>query len=315
MIDPQFTLRRNARISGTGLHTGQPVEVSILPAPPDSGIVFRRVDLPGAPEIPADIDLVVDTHRGTTLARSDGVQVRTAEHLLAALTGLGIWNCVVELDAEELPACDGSSSPFVKVIRESGTLDQEVPQDRLVIDREIHFECQRSGSRFRAFPADTLSVDITLEFPHLVGVPTQHVRVTGLPSSFESEVAPSRTFCHTSELNYLIGQGLARGGTLNNAVVIYDGIDPYEEILERLELVPDDLDEPAPGEPLWGFPFRLENEPARHKLLDVLGDLALVGRPILGTIEAERPGHTGNTSFARHLCSIYSDNSRHRTTS
>ena len=315
MIDPQYTLQRNARISGTGLHTGQPVVVSILPAPPDSGIVFRRVDLPGAPEVPADIDLVVDTHRGTTLARSDGVQVRTVEHLLAALTGLGIWNCLVELDAEELPACDGSSRPFVEAIRESGTLDQGVPQDYLVIDREIRFECQKSGSRFHAFPADPLSVDITLEFPHLVGVPTQHVRVTELPSSFEDEVAPSRTFCHISELNYLIGQGLARGGTLNNAVVIYDGIDPYEEILERLELVPTDLEQPAPGEPLWGFPFRLENEPARHKLLDVLGDLALVGRPILGAIEAERPGHTGNTAFARHLCSIYSDNSRHRTTS
>ena len=220
MINPQYSLQRNAFISGTGLHTGLPVDVSILPAPEDSGIRFRRVDLPDRPEVPADIDAVVDTHRGTTLSSGEGVTVRTVEHLLAALTGAGIWNCVVELDAEELPACDGSSRPFLEVIREAGRSALDAPQEQLVIDREIRFECRNSGSRFEAQPAAALSVDITLEFPHLSSVPTQHVAVTGLPESFEQDVAPSRTFCHTSELSYLIGQGLARGGSLENAVVI-----------------------------------------------------------------------------------------------
>ncbi len=314
MINPQYSLQRNAFISGTGLHTGLPVDVSILPAPEDSGIRFRRVDLPDRPEVPADIDAVVDTHRGTTLSSGEGVTVRTVEHLLAALTGAGIWNCVVELDAEELPACDGSSRPFLEVIREAGRSALDAPQEQLVIDREIRFECRNSGSRFEAQPAAALSVDITLEFPHLSSVPTQHVEVTGLPESFEQDVAPSRTFCHTSELSYLIGQGLARGGSLENAVVIYDGVDPYEEILQRLELEPTAVERPQPGEPLSGRPFRLENEPARHKLLDVLGDLALIGMPIVGALRAERPGHTGNTAFARYLRTLYFDQTRHRTT-
>lgn len=251
------------------------------------------------------MERVVDTHRGTTLASEEGVTVRTVEHLLAALVGSGVWNCRVDLGAEEVPILDGSSLPWVEAIEEAGLSDQARVMPALRIDRVLEFTSE-GGALYRAAPGGSLAIAVAIEFPRLPAVDPQRAEVVGLPESFAAEIAPARTFCHSSELGYLIERGLVQGGSLQNALVIYDGVDPWSDVCQRLDLPPTDDAGPEPGSPVSGLAFRLSEEPARHKLLDVIGDLALLGRPILGQIEAIRPGHAGNVEFARHLRSVLS---------
>lgn len=295
----QRTINAPATVSGVGLHTGVPSSVTFYPAPEHSGIVFFRSDLEGTPEIPANVDLVSDTVRGTTLTAEAGVSVRTVEHVLSALAGLEIDNCRVELTAEEPPAGDGSARLFVDALKEAGFSDQNAPRSYLFVDEPVRFSI--GVSEYALMPADRFSSTVFVEYAEN-GFPMQNFSLTGLGEEYISEIASARTFCFLSEVEELQKKGLIKGGRIDNAVVIVDdGFDTSHLRRIAADLGVEIAVEPYPADLLIGEAFRYENEPARHKLLDLMGDLALLGYPICGSIMAIRPGHGGNIEFARTL--------------
>lgn len=271
----QHTLRTTLHFSGTGLHTGKAVTMSLSPAPAGSGIRFVRTDLPVQAVVDADISLVGHSRRGTMLS-SRGVKVLTPEHLLSALSGMGVDNALVELDAAEVPILDGSARPFAEAIREAGLVEQDAERAFLVIKRPFRYSDPRSGSRIDFEPAGETVIDVTIDFDSKV-VGIQRF-VYGPATDYLTQVAPSRTFCFLHEIGLLQKLGLIRGGSLENALVIDEPKGYY-----------------GGKEPCF------DNEPVRHKLLDLMGDLALAGRPILGKITAYKPGHKINTQALKHL--------------
>ena len=271
----QHTLNSTYTFTGKGLHTGKSVTMQLLPAPDDFGIVFQRTDLGSGVEVHACVDNVIQTRRCTTLSER-GVKIITAEHLLSALSALGVDNALVQIDAAEVPILDGSARPYVEAIREHGLMAQHTDRSPVVVSRPFEYKDPRSGSCIRFEPADGFEVDVTIDFKsRVIGV--QHARFDGTVD-YGREIAPCRTFCFRKEVMMLRLLGLIKGGSLDNALVV---------------------DEPRGfvGDPVLQFP----DEPARHKLLDLLGDLALAGRPIQGRITAYKPGHKTNTTALKQF--------------
>ncbi|MBL0106842.1 MAG: bifunctional UDP-3-O-[3-hydroxymyristoyl] N-acetylglucosamine deacetylase/3-hydroxyacyl-ACP dehydratase [Ignavibacteria bacterium] len=305
MLEKQRTIKNPVTLSGVGLHTGNKSNMTFKPAPENSGIIFKRIDLPGSPEIPADIDHVIDISRGTTIAK-EGAEVHTVEHVLASIMGSEIDNIVVELDSNEPPIMDGSAKDYVETLKAAEIVEQNAKRDYLIIEDTVHYHDDVNNVDIVALPLkDDFRISVMVDYNNpALGV--QHTGLFNLHKEFEKEFAPSRTFCFLSEIEFLIEQGLIKGGDLNNAIVIVD----KEANKEELEILKNRI---GIGESvilgssvtLNNKELRFKNEPARHKLLDLIGDLALIGAPVKGQILAARPGHKSNVEFTKMLRKLY----------
>ncbi len=305
MVINQQTIQDAVSFSGIGLHTGNLSTVTFHPAPENYGYRFVRTDLPSAPEIPALVDNVVDISRGTTIAVGDA-KAHTVEHVLAALVGMGIDNCKIEISANEPPVGDGSALPFVEVLEKTTLIDQKVPRDYLVIDQTIHYKNEAKGIDIVALPlANDFRLTVMVDY-YNPALGSQHTGLFDLQREFKDEFAAARTFCFLTEVEMLHKQGLIKGGGLDNAVVIVDkdmSDNELRDLMRSLGL----SENVTVGESgfLNNTQLRFKNEPARHKLLDMLGDLALVGVPMQAQILAARPGHASNVEFARKVRKLY----------
>lgn len=309
MDKKQRTIRTVASYTGTGLHTGATSTITFRPAPANTGIVFVRTDADPTKEIPAIVDYVmpdegIDSLRGTNLQK-DGITIYTVEHALAAIAGLEIDNLRIELNAQEPPVGDGSAMPFVNVLLEAGVVEQEELKNYVVVEESMYFHDEQKGIDLVALPLDDFRITAMIDYKN-PALGSQHSGLFSLEKEFVVDFAPARTFCFLHEVELLIDQNLIKGGTLHNAVVICDKeMDQIneEKIRESLK-----LDAPVfVGENglLNNTQIRFKNEPARHKVLDLLGDLFLVGAPIKGQILAGRPGHKSNVEFARRLRKLF----------
>lgn len=294
--DKQHTLGSAISISGTGLHTGSKVDMTLKPANPGFGFSFQRIDLPGQPVIKADCDLVTDTSRGTTL-EDNGAKVSTVEHILAALVGMGVDNCLIELNGPEIPIMDGSSAPFVEIIEKAGVLEQDAAKQWYFIDTHITHYDEKKRVEMTALPATDYKITTLIDFNSPV-LGTQHAGLKNM-GEFRSEISSCRTFVFLHELEMLLEHNLIKGGDINNAIVVVDK-PVTEDEMERLAKAfgREKMGVKSEGY-LNNLELRFPNEPARHKLLDVVGDLALIGYPIKAHIIANRPGHSTNVDFAR----------------
>ena len=295
--DKQHTLVNAVSISGNGLHTGINVDMILKPANPGFGYQFQRIDLPGAPIIKADCDLVTDTSRGTTLEKGE-CKVSTVEHILAALVGMGVDNCLIELNGPEVPIIDGSSSPFVNIIAKTGVLEQDAAKTWYSLDTNISYFDEEKKVEMTAMPAVNYQVTTLIDFNSPV-LGTQHASLKNI-KDFETEIAPCRTFCFLHELETLLENDLIKGGDINNAIVVVDKTLTDEEINRLAKAFGREKIEIKKGY-LNNLELRFSNEPARRKLLDIVGDLALIGYPIKTHIIANRPGHSSNVEFAKKI--------------
>ncbi|MFY8203612.1 MAG: bifunctional UDP-3-O-[3-hydroxymyristoyl] N-acetylglucosamine deacetylase/3-hydroxyacyl-ACP dehydratase [Sediminibacterium sp.] len=296
--DKQHTLSQSISISGTGLHTGILVDMTLHPANPGFGIQFQRVDLPNQPVIKADCDLVTDTSRGTTLQVGDA-KVSTVEHILAALVGLGVDNLLIELNGPEIPIMDGSSAPFIEAIEKVGVLEQDAAKAWYSIDENIFHYDEDKRVEMVALPALDYQITTLIDFNSPV-LGTQHAALKTI-KDFKSEIGPCRTFCFLHELETLLDHDLIKGGDINNAIVVVDKPVTDEEMGRLAKVFKRDKIEVKSEGYLNNLELRFPNEPARHKLLDVVGDLALIGYPIKARIIANRPGHSSNVEFAKKI--------------
>jgi UDP-3-O-[3-hydroxymyristoyl] N-acetylglucosamine deacetylase/3-hydroxyacyl-[acyl-carrier-protein] dehydratase len=296
--DKQHTLCQSISISGTGLHTGVLVDMTLHPANPGFGIQFQRVDLPNQPVIKADCDLVTDTSRGTTLQVGDA-KVSTVEHILAALVGLGVDNLLIELNGPEIPIMDGSSAPFIEAIEKVGVLEQDAAKAWYSIDENIFHYDEDKRVEMVAMPALDYQITALIDFNSPV-LGTQHAALKTI-KDFKSEISPCRTFCFLHELETLLEHDLIKGGDINNAIVVVDKPVTKEEMTRLAKVFKRDKIEVKSEGYLNNLELRFPNEPARHKLLDVVGDLALIGYPIKARIIANRPGHSSNVEFAKKI--------------
>ena len=296
--DKQHTLSESVSISGTGLHTGVLVDMTLQPANPGFGIQFQRVDLPNQPLIKADCDLVTDTSRGTTLQVGDA-KVSTVEHILAALVGLGVDNLLIELNGPEIPIMDGSSAPFIEAIEKVGVLEQDAAKAWYSIDENIFHYDEDKRVEMVALPALDYQITTLIDFNSPV-LGTQHAALKTI-KDFKSEISPCRTFCFLHELETLLEHDLIKGGDINNAIVVVDKPVTKEEMTRLAEVFKRDKIEVKSEGYLNNLELRFPNEPARHKLLDVIGDLALIGYQIKARIIANRPGHSSNVEFAKKI--------------
>jgi len=282
--DKQHTLLKAISISGTGLHTGVLVDMKLNPAHPGFGIQFKRTDLSDSPLIKADCDLVTDTSRGTTLQIGEA-KVSTIEHLLAALTGMGVDNVLIEINGPEIPIVDGSSQPFTELIETAGVAEQEAAKAWYSIEENIYYYDEEKRVELTALPSASYGITTLIDFNSPV-LGTQHAGLKNM-RDFNTEIAPCRTFCFLHELEMLLDNNLIKGGDINNAIVIVDkAVDDKE--LQRLQKVfkKDKIEVKSEGY-LNNLELRFPNEPARHKLLDVVGDLTLIGYPSLSNKEEE----------------------------
>ena len=303
MNTKQHTLNRAFSLSGQGLHTGEKVTVTIEPALENHGYKFQRTDVEGSPIIPADADLVTETTRGTTLEKN-GIKVQTTEHLLAALYGLQVDNALIKLDGPEIPILDGSSKMFVQEIERVGLLKQSKDRDYFEFRENQPFEDLEKGIEILAIPYDEFRVTVMVDYDS-IALGTQHASMYHL-GEFKEEISPCRTFVFLRELEALAKAGLIKGGDIDNAIVLVEREKVAQEELDNLAKLLDKehLDIQIKGNTLNNCELKFINEPARHKLLDIIGDLALVGKPIKGHILAARPGHSGNISFAKIIKEI-----------
>lgn len=294
----QQTIQKSVTISGVGLHTGVQTDVTFLPAKPNHGIKFQRIDLPGSPIIDADCDNVVDVSRGTTIEQS-GARVSTIEHTLAALVGLEIDNVLIQINGHECPIMDGSSIQFVEVLKSAGTEEQNALRDFFEVTEPLFYREAARNVEIAALPLDDYRVTVMIDYNSPV-LGSQHASITDI-RQFEKEIASCRTFCFLHELEMLYNNNLIRGGDLNNAIVIVDRVVKEDELDNIAKML---------GKPkvavkhegiLNNIELRYKNEPARHKLLDIVGDLALAGRPLKAQVLAARPGHAANVAFAKKL--------------
>ncbi len=296
--DKQHTIEKNISISGTGLHTGVLVEMTLNPANPGFGYQFQRTDLPNQPIIKADCDLVTDTSRGTTLQVGDA-KISTVEHILAALVGLGIDNCLIQVNGPEIPIIDGSSSPFIEIIEKAGVLEQDAAKAWYSIDENIFHYDDAKRVEMVALPALDYQITTLIDFNSPV-LGTQHAALKTI-KEFKSEIAPCRTFCFLHELEALLKNDLIKGGDINNAIVVVDQPVTEQEMSRLAKVFKREKIEVKSEGYLNNLELRFPNEPARHKLLDVIGDLALIGYPIKARIIANRPGHSSNVEFAKKI--------------
>jgi UDP-3-O-[3-hydroxymyristoyl] N-acetylglucosamine deacetylase/3-hydroxyacyl-[acyl-carrier-protein] dehydratase len=294
----QKTIKTDVEVSGSGLHTGQPVTMTFKPAPENHGFKFKRIDIDGQPVIDADVDNVIDTSRGTTLAQN-GASVNTVEHVLAALVGMDLDNILIELDGPETPIMDGSSITFIEAIERAGTKEQSVDREYYSIPYNIHYSEPDRKVEMVAMPLDDYRFTCMIDYNSPV-LGSQHAAISTI-SEFNKEISSSRTFCFLHELEALLENNLIKGGDLNNAIVVVDKEVSKDELKHLAKIFNrDDIDVAKEGI-LNNIELRHQNEPARHKLLDMIGDLALVGVPLKGHIMAARPGHAANVAFAKKI--------------
>ncbi|HUH25040.1 MAG TPA: bifunctional UDP-3-O-[3-hydroxymyristoyl] N-acetylglucosamine deacetylase/3-hydroxyacyl-ACP dehydratase [Flavobacterium sp.] len=297
----QKTIAQEITIVGVGLHTGQNVTMTFKPAPINNGFTFVRVDLPGKPVIEADAMYVVSTERGTNLEHK-GVQLHTTEHVLAAFIGCDLDNVIIELNASEPPIMDGSSKYFVKAVEDVGVVEQNAERNEYIVKEVISYVDERTGSEIIVMPADEYQVTTMVDFGTKV-LGTQNATLKSM-NEFKTEISEARTFSFLHELETLLAHGLIKGGDLNNAIVYVDK-EISEETLERLKIAFDKDDIAVkPNGILDNLTLHYPNEAARHKLLDVIGDLALIGTRIRGKVIANKPGHFVNTQFAKKMAKI-----------
>lgn len=297
MNTKQRTIKSEISISGVGLHTGRSVTLTIKPAPENHWFKFRRIDLEGQPTVAVDADNVSDTSRGTTISEN-GASVSTIEHLMAALIGLQVDNVLIDIDGPEVPILDGSASIFVDKILEVGLVEQELDRDFYEIKENIHYVEADRKVEIVAMPLDGYRLTCMIDFNSSV-LGSQHASISKI-DEFKKEIASSRTFCFLHELEALVQNNLIKGGDLSNAIVIVDKEVSKEE-LDKLQNLFNKRVTVADEGILDNIQLRYQNEPARHKLLDMIGDLALVGRPLKGHIMAARPGHAANVAFAKRI--------------
>ena len=298
MSDLQKTLKEDISLSGVGLHTGKKVNLTIKPAKENTGFVFVRTDLEGNPQVEADVNYVTTTERGTTLEKL-GVKIHTCEHLLAALVGMDIDNAILEMDAAEPPIMDGSSKFFIEAIENVGVVEQNVAREYLVIKEVMNYTDPNTGSEITIIPSDTYEITTMVDFGTKV-LGTQNATMKHI-SEFKENFANARTFSFLHELEMLLDHGLIKGGDISNAIVYVDK-ELTPETMEKLKKAfGKDKISVKPNGTLDNITLNSPNEAARHKLLDVVGDLALVGVKIKGKVIANKPGHFVNTQFAKKL--------------
>lgn len=294
----QLTLKAPFTVKGKGLHSGLEITAVFQPAPANHGYKFRRIDLEDKPIIDAVAENVVETTRGTVLGKKD-VIVSTVEHALAALYASGIDNCLIDVDGPELPILDGSAIQYVDNIEAVGTEDLNVEKDYYIIKEKTCVRDEETGSMLTMYPDDNFSVEVMVEYNSAV-LPNQFAILDDL-ADFKQEVASARTFVFVKEIEALMSHGLIKGGDLDNAIVIYD----QKAEQETIDRICDMVNMPHMTLNELGYinpkPLKWDNEPARHKLVDVIGDLALIGRPLKGRVVSIRPGHTINNKFTRML--------------
>jgi UDP-3-O-[3-hydroxymyristoyl] N-acetylglucosamine deacetylase / 3-hydroxyacyl-[acyl-carrier-protein] dehydratase len=301
MLDKQKTIKTPVRLSGIGLHTGEQVNIEIHPAPENHWFKFQRIDLEGQPIIKVDADNVISTQRGTTL-ESKGARVYTTEHLLAALVGCDIDNALITIDGSEVPILDGSSKLFIEAIQGAGIQELEAVRDYFELSENIAWEDDEKGSEYLAVPNKDYRFTVMVDYKS-PALGTQHASLYKI-EDFNAEISACRTFVFLRELEFLAKNNLIKGGDLDNAIVLVDRTDISKEELHDLAVLlgKENLSVSIDGiGVLNSTKLKFENEPARHKLLDIVGDLALVGKPIKGHILAARPGHSSNVKFAKIL--------------
>jgi len=301
MSEKQRTLKGAVKLSGIGLHSGLKVNIEIHPAAENHGYKFQRIDLDGKPKINADVDLVVSTERGTTLEQNNA-RIHTVEHVLAALYGCQVDNALVCVDGPEIPIMDGSSLKFVEAIEKTGYADQSAERKYFELTENIPWEDEERGVEFLAIPDVNYRLTVMVDYQS-PALGTQHASMYHI-GEFNSEISKCRTFVFLKELEYLAKNDLIKGGDLDNAIVMVERPEVSQEELNKLAklLGKEDLKVSVDGiGTLNSTKLQFENEPARHKLLDIVGDLALIGRPIKAHILAARPGHYGNVEFAKVL--------------
>lgn len=294
----QTTLQGEFTLAGKGLHTGAQLSATFCPAPEQHGYKIQRTDLEGQPVIDALAENVVATTRGTVIGRGD-VTVSTVEHALAALYACGIDNCLIKVDGSELPILDGSAKPFFDGIQSVGVTEQTADKDFYYVKHKIEVSDPETGSKIMLLPDDDFSLDVKINFDSVV-LANQYATLDNV-ADFGAEFAPARTFVFVREVEPLLKAGLIKGGDLDNALVIYESPKTQEE----LDHVADMMGVPHHNANEFGFinpkPLMFDNEPARHKLMDLIGDLALIGRPLKGRVIATKPGHTINTLLAKNI--------------
>lgn len=292
----QKTLASEFSLQGKGLHTGLDIHITFKPAPENHGYKIKRTDLEGQPVLDALAENVIHTQRGTVIGKNN-VQISTIEHAMAALYAWEVDNCLIEVDAPEFPILDGSALPFSEGIKSVGLTEQNAPRDYYIVRRKIEVRDEATGASLVILPDDKFSVNVLINFDSPV-LSNQYASLTDL-NRFADELAASRTFVFVREINTLFQNGLIKGGDLDNAIVIYDQRMPQEE----LDRMADALGLPRKDVQELGYinnkPLTSKNEPARHKLIDVIGDMALIGKPIKGHIIATRPGHKINNQLAQ----------------
>ena len=298
----QRTIKQPVKVDGVGLHTGAYVHLTLLPAPADHGYKFQRLDLEGEPVLNADVNRVVSTDRSTTL-KVGRASISTVEHVLSALAGMQVDNVLIQLDGPEIRILDGSAAPFVEALRAAGFEEQDAEREYFIVEQPISYRDEETGSELIALPHDGYEVMSMIDFNSPV-LGQQYAYLRNL-DDYATEIAPCRTFVFLHELEHLFENNLIRGGDLNNAIVIADRPVPQE----RLNSLARRMDRPTlevNGQGILNtLDLQFQNEPARHKLLDVIGDLALLGKPIKGKILATKPGHRVNVAFTQVLKNHY----------
>jgi UDP-3-O-[3-hydroxymyristoyl] N-acetylglucosamine deacetylase / 3-hydroxyacyl-[acyl-carrier-protein] dehydratase len=311
MNQKQRTLKSPITLSGVGLHTGAKTNITFIPAPANHGYKFKRVDLDGHPVIEADCDLVTDTSRGTTLSKN-GAKVHTTEHALAALAGMEIDNVMMELDGPELPILDGSSRLYIEAFVKTGSIEQDADRVYYELKENLTFEDAGRKIEMLAVPSEDFRVTVMVDYNSPV-LGTQHAQIHKI-SEFREEIAPCRTFCFLHEVEQLLKHNLIKGGDLNNAIVVVDR-EISQEKLDELAVL---FNKPKVEIKYKGFlnnvELHFQNEPARHKLLDIIGDFTLIGTPIKAHILAARPGHFANVEFAKKIKALIKKDKQHLKT-
>lgn len=296
MNQKQRTIKNPVTVSGVGLHTGINVNLTFKPAPENHWFKFKRIDMDGAPVIDADANNVVDTSRGTTLEQN-GARINTTEHALAALVGLKLDNVMIEVDGPEVPIMDGSSAPFIAALLQAGIVEQEADREVYVLEEVLSFEEPARNVEMLAVPSPDYRLTVMVDYNSPV-LGTQHAQLHKI-EEFQNEFSPCRTFCFLHELESLVKHNLIKGGDLNNAIVVVDREISQEKLDELAKLFNKPSVQVREKGILNNVKLHFQNEPARHKLLDIIGDFALVGMHIQGHILAARPGHYANVEFAK----------------
>ncbi|HTN20588.1 MAG TPA: bifunctional UDP-3-O-[3-hydroxymyristoyl] N-acetylglucosamine deacetylase/3-hydroxyacyl-ACP dehydratase [Pelobium sp.] len=294
----QRTIKSEISVAGVGLHTGANVTLTFKPAPENHGYKFKRVDLPGEPVIDADVDNVSDTSRSTTLT-ANGASVSTTEHVLAALVGCEVDNVMIELNGIEVPILDGSAIEFVNALETVGFKEQDAEREYYHIPHNIHYSEDDRKVEMVVMPLDDYRFTCMVDYNSPV-LGSQHSTITSI-SDFKDEIASCRTFVFLHELEMLLKHNLIKGGDINNAIVIVDHEISEDELADLAKAFNRDDIKVAREGILNNIELRYQNEPARHKLLDIIGDLALIGTPIKGHVMAARPGHAANVAFAKKI--------------